>query len=596
MSATARPEVSLEAAQALARHLRECPDDAKRPADELARQFGLSTEFVRELLQSLNPSKENLIRLRPDLSPIRRAIFSLRLLFRRITSNPLAFIAITAAASIAGYLLFDSFVTTQNASALHTERGDVRIDLNGNDGVFLTFALTTVMLHLLCYFRHGMVRYPLMGGLICWLISAPTLVVILWAHLPEQADVLAPVQLIAVSIGMLFLNGVYAAIGVIAAVVGGAWRLREQDRARETLSRQELLERMFDIQERLEEATGARSEQRSKFWMKFAPRMRRRPWAYATGFGIGLSLLNVLVFGVAFARIAGSGPPPPLLVLFRLTLSVIDVVLMIAVGFFSPGTLRAIFNTWLYAAVAMLPLLIPVGSFGPAAFEEATHPTSLAVRFGLAFVVAALAAAGAKVEERAALEHKLLHNDPAALLAELVRLQWQLSPQTTDICVVVVDAARSAEMKASADPLAVEYSFREYQGFLENVVEQEGGHVISTAGDGAIAEFPCVDSAYRASRRVQTEIETFNREINRLDRPFRLRVGLHMGPVAGSINDVEFSAVIDIAAHVQAAAPIGGVALTEEVSRHLPGESFVQLAEPVDGQIVLLSMRPTLDD
>jgi class 3 adenylate cyclase len=150
-------------------------------------------------------------------------------------------------------------------------------------------------------------------------------------------------------------------------------------------------------------------------------------------------------------------------------------------------------------------------------------------------------------------------------------------------------------MKSLADPWTVEYSFREYQTFLEKIVHEQGGSVIATAGDGAVAEFPTVYQAYNAARRIQTEIENFNRKVNKLERAFRLRVGMHMGPVTGSINDVEFSAVIDIAAHVQGAAPIGGIALTGIVAEHLRDEPLAQLAEPVDGQTIFLSMRPTSD-
>jgi class 3 adenylate cyclase len=589
MKVQSRKQVPLEAAQALARHLRERPEAARAEPEALAREFGLSPQFVRELLESLAVSRERTSHSERILTPMKRAFHALRLMFRSLTRQPLPFIAVTATISIASYLIIEAFLING------PDEGPLRagsIMLQGNESLFLSFALATLVLHLACYFRHGMVRYPLFGGLICWLISAPTIMTLIWFQYPEMRIQLAP-ALMAIALAMLFLNAVYAFVGVGAAIWGGAWRLRQRDRERVMLTRQELLQRMFDVQERLKESEGARPPQKEKTYERFSALFNRQPWVFAVLLGLGQGLLEVVLYGGLFTGLmAGRGP---LVALVSLTVFSVHFSLLLAIGFFSKATLKAIFSSWLYLAATMPPKLIPLGSFGPEAFWRELAPPSLAFGLGMALVVASVASAGARVEDRAAQDRKLTQNDPAALLAELVRLQWQLSPHTSDVCILVADAARSAEMKEMADPWTVEYSFREYQLFLERIVHAEGGSVISTAGDGAIAEFPSARDAYRAARRIQTEIEQFNRKINRLERAFRLRIGLHEGPVTGSINDVEFSAVIDIAAHIQAAAPVGGIALSKVAAEHLGDEPLAQLAEPVDGQTVYLSMRPTND-
>lgn len=597
MSATARPSVSYEAAQALARHLRDKPDATSVGAGDLAREFGLPEPFVRDMLESLARPRETTITMRPVISPFKRGFQALRQMFRRVTGDPNRFISVTTLASIGAYLTLDYLIDSGPGDSPFQSQGrNVQVTLGGDESTyFLAFAMATLILHLACYFRHGMVRHPLVGGLITWLISAPTVMVLTWIQMADKTNPRVPLQLIGIAIGMLLLNGIYAALGTIAAVMGGAWRIRLKDRERDTLSRQDLLERMFDIEARLKATEGAEQGGSMRWWDRWSPRFREKTWLYALGAGLGLGLFEVLLLGVNFSGMQGAGPPGPLVVLVRLAMEATMLLLLIAVGFFSGGTLRAVVNSYLFLAAHMPPFLIPVGGYGPQVFQEFLSPIAIAFQLGLGLVVAAVATAGARVEERAALDRKLSQNDPAALLAELVRLQWQLAPQTSDVCVVVVDAARSAEMKSMADPWAVEYSFREYQSFLEKIVHEEGGTVISTAGDGAIAEFPMVDTAFHAARRVQTEIESFNRKVNRLERAFRLRVGLHRGTVTGSINDVEFSAVIDIAAHVQAAAPIGGIALTGDVAEHLSSEPLAQLADPVDGQTVFLALRPTLD-
>ena len=591
MNASTRSGVPLEAAQALARHLREKPEAARRPAAELAREFGLSEQFVEELLESLTSPRESGQTRQRVLTPIKKVFYWMRVVFRSLTAQPLTFVAITATLSIASYLVVEAFFVNSPSEG---PLGPRNISLHGDESLFLSFALATLLLHVACYFRHGMVRYPLFGALICWLISAPTIMTLIWFQYPERRVELAPALMI-IALVMLFLNAVYAFIGIAAAVWGGAWRLRQKDLERGKLPRQELLERMFDVQERLRATEGSSTQRKERAWERLSDEFNRYPWMFAVAMGMAHALLEVVLVGGFFQKLMGGGPSSPLGALVQLSLNALWFMLLVAIGFFSKTTNRAVLNSWLFVVAGLLPLLIPFGNFGYRAFLQAVAPTPFAFQLGMALIIAAVASAGARVEERAAQDKRLTQNDPAALVAELVRLQWQLSPQTSDVCVLVVDAARSAEMKSLADAWTVEYSFREYQTFLEKIVHEEGGSIISTAGDGAVSEFPAVEQAYRAAQRVQTEIENFNRKVNRLDRAFRLRVGMHMGPVTGSINDVEFSAVIDIAAHVQGSAPIGGIALTGIVAEHLKGEPLAQLAEPVDGQTIYLSMRPTSD-
>jgi class 3 adenylate cyclase len=200
---------------------------------------------------------------------------------------------------------------------------------------------------------------------------------------------------------------------------------------------------------------------------------------------------------------------------------------------------------------------------------------------------------GAVVQSRAIKETNLQRNDQATLLAEMVRIQWKLSNEVATMCVMVVDAAKSSEMKADADPLAVEYVFREYQEWIEAISVQRGGRVHSTAGDGAVVAFNSSGLALSAARKIQTDVFQFNKDVNRLSQPFRLRIGLHSGEIAGDIHQVQFTEVIDIAAHIESVCPVGGIAVTDEVAQSLPEEPFIALNNVVDGHKVLLVANPT---
>ena len=110
-----------------------------------------------------------------------------------------------------------------------------------------------------------------------------------------------------------------------------------------------------------------------------------------------------------------------------------------------------------------------------------------------------------------------------------------------------------------------------------------------------MAAFDDAQAAFLAARTIQSRVADFNAHVSRLKDPFRLRIGIHCGEVSGNLDEVEFTAVLDIAAHVEAASQVGGIAVTESVVDQLEGHRFVELPDPIDDQRVFVAMNPTLD-
>jgi class 3 adenylate cyclase len=161
------------------------------------------------------------------------------------------------------------------------------------------------------------------------------------------------------------------------------------------------------------------------------------------------------------------------------------------------------------------------------------------------------------------------------LLAQLVELQDKLKSGEKSVTFLSVDIVGSTKMKANADSLAVEYTFGEYQGYVQRITERFGGRVHSTAGDGVTAAFDHPHQAFMAAKAIQTGLFELNTFRNRLGAPIRVRCGVHTGavvmPDGADITSVNFSHVIDVAATVQKYAPAGGVAVTEASATYLPG-------------------------
>lgn len=161
------------------------------------------------------------------------------------------------------------------------------------------------------------------------------------------------------------------------------------------------------------------------------------------------------------------------------------------------------------------------------------------------------------------------------LLRQLVSLQDKLKSGEQSIAFLSVDVVGSTRIKATADPLSVEFTFNEYHQFVESVAKRHGGRVHSTAGDGVTLAFDHPQPAFAAAKLLQTGIFELNTFKNKVGQPLVLRCGVHSGtvmtPQAGDIKSINFAHVIDMAAHMQKAAPPGGIAVSDAAAAHLPG-------------------------
>lgn len=161
------------------------------------------------------------------------------------------------------------------------------------------------------------------------------------------------------------------------------------------------------------------------------------------------------------------------------------------------------------------------------------------------------------------------------LLKQLVDLQAKLKTGEQAVTFMSVDIVGSTKMKESADPLSIEYTFNEYHQFLDRIVRKHGGSIHSTAGDGMTCAFDAPLQAFAAAKNIMTGLIELNAYGNQTGIPIILRAGIHSGnvlpPKAGDIGSLNFAHVIDISAHMQKAAPIGGIAVSDAAAASLPG-------------------------
>jgi class 3 adenylate cyclase len=582
------PEAAPQAATALIAHLRERPEDASRNPSDLAAEFGLSPGFVRNVLASAGPAvkrEHHHFHLDLDLSIARRAGRKVVAVFDKATAEPMPFVAWTTLACV----IFVSLVSL--AANTVTWRLFARSEVNTFGAILgLSAMFATFLLHMICYFRKAMVRYALQGGLFVWVVLAVVFLVNYWheqsAHDPRSVFL---AQLVLIFVTMI-VGSVYAALGSLVTILGGWTRLKIEERQEEQLSRQDLLERYFELQSRLENSADSMVDDPSWSHWRTARFFHRRPIFCSVLIGLSVSLPIALLTALSASRPTGIESAEAFLFeILQATFVLLLVPAYIFIGFFSRGVPEALFNALAGRMAALATVIIPLALEAPPRFGFFLINTVSAL------LLAWIAQVGSKMQSSAHRSESLRRNDQATVVAEMLRIQWRLSDHRSLICVLSVDAARSSEMKAHADPLAVEYSFREYQDWIDSICKQFGGRVHSTAGDGAVVAFRDCREAFNAARRMQTDLPRFNREDNRLPSPFRLRIGLHVGQVAGDLDEVVFTEVVDIAAHVQAAAPVSGIAVTYDVATALEDQEFIPLAKTVDGHSVSLALNPIED-
>jgi class 3 adenylate cyclase len=83
---------------------------------------------------------------------------------------------------------------------------------------------------------------------------------------------------------------------------------------------------------------------------------------------------------------------------------------------------------------------------------------------------------------------------------------------------------------------------REYGAIVRKCVDGQGGHVVKSHGDGVMVAFPSVVRALRGAVDIQQALA--KRNVDTIDEPLRVHIGIHVGEVVREGDDYLGSAVI----------------------------------------------------
>lgn len=134
-----------------------------------------------------------------------------------------------------------------------------------------------------------------------------------------------------------------------------------------------------------------------------------------------------------------------------------------------------------------------------------------------------------------------------------------------------VDVVDSFGMKSS-EPRSerVVVSFERFRAYVARTVTAHRGDVLNCNGDEVMTFFKSADDSVAAGKAIVAGLAHFNQSENLLDRPFRVRAGIHTGRSAVDLaSGVAYSPVLDTAGHLQKEAPVDGLLISEETAGEL---------------------------
>src|SRR5262249_60777773 len=96
-----------------------------------------------------------------------------------------------------------------------------------------------------------------------------------------------------------------------------------------------------------------------------------------------------------------------------------------------------------------------------------------------------------------------------------------------------------------------------------------GGRIFKLMGDGVLVEFPSAASAVTCAIDIQDAMASSDAQLTERDR-LRYRVGINLGDVIVEGDDI-YGDGVNVAGRLQALAPVGGIAVSRNVSDQVSG-------------------------
>ena len=177
--------------------------------------------------------------------------------------------------------------------------------------------------------------------------------------------------------------------------------------------------------------------------------------------------------------------------------------------------------------------------------------------------------------------------DREELLKIFAETKRKLSGMGRELAFLSIDIVDSTKMKIGEEQETVEYDFKQYKTFVDDILKANGVIKVAWTPDGIMACFSNIDTAVKTGKDVIRGLRHFNSEIKLMKSDFRVRCGVNSGYVYMDdevpLEDVS-DRVIDIAGHMQKHAEPMTVSVAKTVVEPMTDRAgFQETPKIVDG-------------
>ena len=136
--------------------------------------------------------------------------------------------------------------------------------------------------------------------------------------------------------------------------------------------------------------------------------------------------------------------------------------------------------------------------------------------------------------------------------------------------ILSADIADYAGLMEADEAGTLERLKRNRNRVFDPCMAEHGGRLVKLMGDGALVEFGSVIAAVNCAVAIQEATERGESEHSGA-KPLRYRIGINLGDVIVDGDDI-YGEGVNVAARLQAIAPVGAIALSATVRDHVAGK------------------------